>query len=125
MNLPDDDVRYLNEKGFDWQLVADGPNACVVIKGYPVDVSRYDREATDILLRVPAQYPLAGLDMFYAEPWVKLRSGSYPPAAEVAQDLLGRRWQRFSRHLKEPWRPGHDGLSSFLALVAAELSVKE
>ena len=121
MQLPEDDARYLTDKGLNWHLEPDGAGAFLVLHNYPLDATRYDREATDIMLRIPPGYPLAALDMFYADPWVRLNSGAYPPQADVPCDACGRRWQRFSRHLTQPWRAGVDGLPGFLALVAGEL----
>jgi hypothetical protein len=121
MQLPDDDARYLTEKEFNWRLEPDGAGAFLILEAYPLDTGRYDRDSTDIMLRIPAGYPLAALDMFYADPWVKLSSGSYPPQADVAFDACGRHWQRFSRHLNQPWRAGLDGVPGFLAIVSGEL----
>ena len=43
-------------------------------------------------------------------------------AAEVAENHLGRAWQRWSRHFQPgQWRSGVDGLESYLALIRREL----
>jgi hypothetical protein len=121
MSLPEDDERYLTEKGFDWVTVPNGNGIHLIIRGYPLDTSRYDRDATDIMLIIPSGYPQSPLDMFYADPWIKLRTGADPPQASVVIEAGPRRWQRFSRHLPQPWRVGIDGLHVFLAMIAAEL----
>jgi hypothetical protein len=122
VRLPDDDERYLTEKGFGWTLLSDNAGACLVLRNYPIDAGRYEIAQTDIMVRIPAQYPMAALDMFYADPAVKLRGAGYPQAAEAFEQHCGRNWQRFSRHLATPWRIGVDGIASFLAIIARELA---
>ena len=121
MRLPEDDENYLNEKGFTWELIPDGQSGFLVIKDYPLHPTRYDRDRVDLMIRIPTGYNLAGLDMFYVEPFIRLLTGSYPPAAQVLETYVGRTWQRFSRHLAEPWRAGLDGLPMFLSLIQKEL----
>lgn len=127
MELPEEDCDYLREKNLAWDLLPDGSGADLVIKDFAVAGQVYDRERTDLLIKIPAGYPMAGLDMFYVDPPLKLRSGTYPQAAESFEEHAGRRWQRFSRHLNDPaspWQGGTDGIRSFLALVSGELRAK-
>lgn len=122
MQLPEDDERYLSDKGLAWELRADGQGACLVIHDYPVAAHTFDREAVELMVRIPAQYNLAGLDMFYVSPQLRLRAtGAVPPASEQIEAHCGTEWQRFSRHLPSPWRAGVDGLPTLLAHVSREL----
>jgi Prokaryotic E2 family E len=73
------------------------------------------------MIRLPGQYNLAGLDMYYVDPPLRLKNGEYPKAADSFEAHAGRQWQRFSRHLPIPWRPGIDGLQMFFALIGEEL----
>lgn len=121
MRLPESDEHYLNDKGFKWALLPDGNGACLVLSDYEL-AGKFEPAQTDLMIRVPDQYNVAALDMFYADPPVRLRgSGQYPPSADVFEEHGGRRWQRFSRHLPTPWRPGVDGLPMFLTLIEKEL----
>ncbi len=122
MQLPEDDERYLTGKAFDWSVVTDNAGACLVLRNYPVDAAKYEIAQTDVMVRIPAQYPLANLDMFYTDPSVKLLGGAFPQAADTFEQHCDRRWQRFSRHLATPWRAGVDGIASFLAVIARELA---
>lgn len=122
MRLPEDDEEYLRTKGYTWELVSEGDGACLILKGYPVSPELYDRASTDLMIRIPAQYNNAALDMFYCDPPLKLRNGSYPAAAETVEDHVNRRWQRFSRHFPTPWRAGVDGLPTLLTFAHRELS---
>lgn len=127
MDLPEDDSDFLQEKELLWELTPDGQAGWLVIKGLNVSGEIYDRTQTDLMIRIPSGYPLAGLDMFYVDPPLKLQSGGYPPAADHFEEHLGRRWQRFSRHLNSEnamWQGGVDGLRSFFALIVRELRAK-
>lgn len=122
MHLPEADERYLNDKGHKWQLIPDGNAACLVISDFPISIQVFDHQSVDLMIRIPAQYNIAGLDMFYVDPEIKLRAtGLHPNCADVFENCAGRRWQRFSRHLNTPWRPGVDGLPMFMALISKEL----
>lgn len=126
MQLPEVDQAYLCDKGYRWQLFPDASGACLVISDFAVSANLYGREQTDLMIRIPAQYNIAGLDMFYVNPELKLSAtGSYPEAASHFENHVGQRWQRFSRHLTAtPWRAGVDGLRMFLALIRKELQAK-
>jgi Prokaryotic E2 family E/Multiubiquitin len=123
-HLPELDEEYLTTKGMRWSLPAAG---FLLLEGIALAADKYDRSTVDLLIRVPGGYPTAALDMFYVSPELKLKGGGFPPAAEVFEDHLGRRWQRFSRHMNSGaclWRPGVDSLKTFLALVFGELQGK-
>lgn len=125
MQLLEEDEEYLNQKGLDWDLVADSAGGCLILKNHPVSEESFDRSVTDLMVRIPAQYPMAALDMFYADPPLLLRAGGYPVAAEYFEQHAGRNWQRFSRHLSTPWRAGVDRLPMFLALMRKELHLRK
>lgn len=123
MNLPEDDESFLQRKGYNWTLTDGSDGGLLVLTGYRVNGERYDREAVDLLLRIPAQYNIARLDMWWVEPHLRLKSnGNFPDAANTIEAYLGRSWQRFSRHLPDgTWRAGVDGLPMFLTFVNREL----
>jgi hypothetical protein len=122
LTLPEDDERYLAEKGFLWELQTDGQGACLVILGFCINAAVYNSAGVDLMVRIPAQYNLAGLDMFYVRPPLTLRAtGHAPAAAEQMETHCGTQWQRFSRHLPSPWRPGVDGIATLLAHASREL----
>lgn len=123
-HLPELDEDYLTNKGFKWTLPAPG---YLLISGVAVSPERYDQTTVDLMIRIPGGYPTAALDMFYVSPELKLKSGGHPNAASVFEDHLGRRWQRFSRHMNSGsclWRPGVDSLKTFLKLALGELQGK-
>jgi len=123
MNLPARDQSFLNERGFKWELVPD-PNGsvCLVIRDFTVSGGGFTPPITDLMIRIPAQYPLTPLDMWYCDPPIRVASsGRFAQASEVMEPHVGRTWQRFSRHLNGLWQPGVDSLRSFFVLVQREL----
>lgn len=122
MQLPEGDEDYLKTKGYDFELIAAGSEACLVIKDYPVSAEIYNRASTNLMIRIPAQYNNAALDMFYCEPELRLKANNaYPEKADHFEKHVERNWQRFSRHFPTPWRAGIDGLSTLLTFVHREL----
>lgn len=125
MEMLDGDNAYLTEKGLPFQFLADGENGAILFKDYPLAAGKYDRDRTDLLICIPKGYNDAKLDNFYVDPPLKLASGgNYPQNADHFEDHVGRRWQRFSRHLPN-WRAGIDLLQNYLPLVHRELQGKE
>jgi Prokaryotic E2 family E len=121
MELPEEDIAYLNDTGLPYDFVADGENGGVVFRDYRLAKDKYDHETTNLLICVPKGYNDAMLDNFYVDPPLKLKaSSSYPQNADHFEDHAGRNWQRFSRHLPK-WRAGVDRLKNFMPLVHAEL----
>lgn len=123
MELPARDVKFLTERGLNWELLPDPQGAaCLVVKEFSVAAGGFAPGATELMIRIPAQYPMTPLDMWYCDPPIRLASsGQYATASEVMEIHMGRTWQRFSRHLNGGWRPGVDGLRSFFALIQREL----
>jgi hypothetical protein len=123
MELSARDVRFLNERGLDWELLPDPQGAaCLVLKGFSVVEGGFTPPTTELMIRIPPQYPMTPLDMWYCDPPVRLAAnGQFATASEVMENHLGRTWQRFSRHLNGGWRPGVDGLRSYFTLIQREL----
>lgn len=123
MELPARDVKFLNERSLVWELLPDPQGAAfLVVKGFNVAAGGFTPAVTELMVRIPAQYPMTPLDMWYCDPPVRLAAnGQFATASEVMEGHLGRTWQRFSRHLNGGWRPGVDGLRSYFALIQREL----
>lgn len=123
MNLPEDDEMFLRGKGYDWSLIPDGDGALLIVKAFAVSGAKYDQDRVDLMIRIPPQYNMAKLDMWYVSPALRLRATSqYPHQAAVFETHDGRSWQRFSRHLPDGvWRAGIDGLPMFFTFIFGEL----
>ncbi len=123
MQLPAKDEAFLRERGFSWDVRAD-PNggAYLVIKNFDVAGGGFTPALTDLMIRIPPQYPLTPLDMWYCNPPIRIAStGQLAQASEHIEAHLGISWQRFSRHLNGSWKPGIDGLRSFFVFIQREL----
>jgi hypothetical protein len=125
--LLESDVAWLNDKGFVWRVTPNpSGGGWPVISGYRVNSRRYDRGDIELLLVIPKGYNDTPLDMWWVSPTLRLRgSGAFPAAADVMQEILGKSWQRFSRHLTQPWRSGLDDVRGFMTYVAEELQSGE
>lgn len=123
MDLPARDVKFLNERQLDWQLVPDPQGAaCLLIKNFEVSAGGFAPATTELMIRIPPQYPMTPLDMWYCNPPIRVAAtGQFAVASEVMESHFGRSWQRFSRHLNGTWRPGLDGVRSFFTLIQREL----
>jgi len=121
MRLLEPDEEYLRAKGYDFEVCAQGAELHVIIHRFPLPDAYLER-SVDLLVRIPAGYPNARLDMFWTSPQVLLANRQTPRTANVNEVHGGRNWQRWSRHWTSPWRPGTDGLDTFIASVRNELA---
>jgi hypothetical protein len=121
--LPPDDTKYLAERVGDGShtLTSEANMRCLVFCDFRLPAG-FDREKSDLLLRLPPGYPDVPPDMWWFDPPVRRANGQPIPATEVIEQHLGRGWQRWSRHFSAgQWRSGVDGLESFFALLRTEL----
>ncbi len=118
--LPEPDLECLESKGYQFDIQELNNEIHIIIENFlfpPV----YSPQFASLLIMLPAGYPTANPDMFWTYPDVKLTSGAWPLASEYHQAFHGKNWQRWSRHYPGNWRPGIDGLRTYLASVKAEL----
>ena len=121
MSLPEIDVAYLGERGIVHEIVVDSGMTCVVMPQWPLPRG-FDRDESDLLIRLSPGYPDVPPDMWWFSPPVHLANGQDLPATNAVEGYLGRSWQRWSRHFSGgQWQSGVDGLESFLALIRQNL----
>jgi len=101
-----------------------GTNFLLVIPGHQLP-DHWIPERADLLVVVPDGYPLSGLDMFYVNPEINLRSGKLPSGGEHHEVFLDRQWQRFSWHYQKQWNPSRDSLLSHIRFCMARLAKLE
>jgi hypothetical protein len=120
--LAEEDIQHLKDKGHVFEVERATGLICVVIRNFPLPAA-YNPQTTDLLLRLPQNFPMACPDMFWTCPHVKLANGAYPTRADVFNEQFqGRVWQRWSRHPDAArWRPGTDNLKTFLGTIRREL----
>lgn len=93
----------------------------MIIRGYVLP-DGYTPATTDLLIEIPVGYPATHLDMYWMCPHIALVSGAALAAADNTKQMVGATWQRFSRHLAAgKWRPGRDGVASYLNLIRLDL----
>ncbi len=121
--LPQEDLDYLQAKGFSFEECVDGNSKGIVIRNWNLPEGLYDVEQADILILIPSGYPDIRPDMFHLIPWIKLTNGNkYPKAADQSVVFKGESWQRWSRHCDD-WRPGIDGIRTMVKRVEHALLV--
>ena len=121
MSLPKNDITYLNERAVSHQIATEASMLCVVIPDWPLP-DGFNRDATDLLIRLKAGYPDVPPDMWWFSPAVHLANGNALRATSVVETHLNRNWQRWSRHFNNgQWQSGIDGLESYFALIRQDL----
>jgi len=119
--LPQSDMTCLAERRIEYSVSSEANMTCVVLPRYRLPAG-YDRDQSDLLLRLNPGFPDVQPDMWWFDPAVRLRDGRVIQATDVTEHHLGRTWQRWSRHFKAgQWRSGIDSLESYLALIRREL----
>lgn len=135
-SLPEEDVEFLAEKNFAHNLVSEevagGTEARrgIIISGVPVPQNLrevtpnglVERGDCEVMILVPSGYATTKLDSFYTRPHLKRSDSNEPGATSFPQRLFGEDWQFWSRHLDDKdWRPGVDGIATYLTYVKNEL----
>ncbi len=120
MKLLESDQQYLESKGYVYEVEIQGSMLHLIIRDFPFP-SAYSVEKADVLIRIPAGYPNSQLDMFWTIPHISLANGGAPARTNHRQNFGDKVWQRWSRHWQAPWRPGVDGLDTFIAAIHNEL----
>lgn len=121
MALPQSDVDYLTQRGLPYTLAQEANMTCIVFPDHALPPG-LNRASADLLLRLNPGFPDVPPDMWWFDPAVVRADGRKIRATELTETHIGRRWQRWSRHLSAgKWRSGTDTLESFLALIRREL----
>lgn len=119
--LPESDIAFLRDRGFEFSAQLDGGMICLIISNWKLPAG-YALGEVELLLRLPTGYPDIAPDMWWFSPAVTMLSGQPIPATEVVEPYFGKSWQRWSRHLDAgQWQSGVDGLESFVALIRSEI----
>lgn len=112
------DESFLNRVYCAWEAVRDGANQWLLIHNYPVPAG-YNRARVTLALQVPANYPAAQIDMFFVNEPLALLNGVELAATQHHELILGKNFQRWSRHRAgaTQWKPMTDNVITHLALV--------
>ncbi len=96
------------------ELLAGGFDACehvengqryVEVRKIPIENPPWNDAKSDILIAVPNNYNIGGLDAFYMEERIIFADGQVHPRTKPIHQILGRTWRLVSWHYKEnkPW----------------------
>lgn len=120
--LLDQDVAYLNHLGLNWETRLVGARRWLIIHNHSLP-SGYNCEQVDLAIEIPTAYPDAMLDMFFVHPVLTLAVGGNIPQTECRENILGKVYQRWSRHLNgvTRWNPLTDSVITHLAVVEESL----
>jgi hypothetical protein len=125
--LPESDKNYLQEKSINFREVTESSNKGLIISDFVLPLGKYDHDKVELLILLPQGYPDISPDMFYLSPAVALApENKIPRAANVNTHFDNKDWQRWSRHdPNQSWRPGIDGLRTYLKKVENALQVAQ
>jgi hypothetical protein len=120
--LPQEDVSYLEEKGLVYETVLSDGAQWVILRDYPLPAG-YNQPYTDVAIRIPQNYPIAPLDMFYMYPNLARTDGQAIGALSPLA-IEGKQYQQWSRHrtANNQWVPGEDNLATHIALMNHSLN---
>jgi hypothetical protein len=115
--FPAADEAYLEARKLTWETVVDGSQRWLLVHDWPTPAG-YDQSSVTTAILIPPAYPDAALDMVYLSPQIHRADGQQIPAVSDVE-VLGEKWQRWSRHYtaQNPWRIGDDDLSTHLTLI--------
>ena len=98
------------------ELLAGGFDACehvengqkyIEVRGLFINSPPWNKSEANILIVIPNNYNLGGLDGFYVEDGVLLANNQPHPRTRVqgVHTILGRKWWSVSWHYLKPWSP--------------------
>lgn len=116
------DVAYLKQLGLYWETRLVGTRRWLIIHEYALP-SGYNHEQVNLAIEIPTAYPDAKLDMFFVHPALTLANGRGIGQTESRENILGKVYQRWSRHLNGAtrWNPLTDSVITHLAVVEESL----
>lgn len=122
MFLPESEKEYLNDKGFVFREVIENGINGLIINDWLLPQGKFNCNTADLLIFIPPGFPDVKPDMWYFYPQLLLNGNRLARATEAMQQFNGRNWQRWSRHFAPTeWRPGADGIHTYLKKVDAAL----
>lgn len=122
MTLTTEDQLALRRMGLEASVLDEGGMTCVEIPDFPLP-DGFTVPTSNLLLRLNPAFPDVPPDMWWFDPPAKRADGVAIPATEHTEHHVGRKWQRWSRHLEpSQWQSGTDSLESFIAIIRRELA---
>ena len=111
--ISSEDIAYLSANFDDWQPHEEEGKYGIVILDYKLP-AKYITERSDLMIIIPADYPVGQLDMFYFSPGVSRKDGKEIDTLAVELHF-GKDWQRWSRHYE--WDPNIHSIISHIEWI--------
>ena len=111
--LPEEDADGLDAMQLKWETIRNG-QPWLLLHDFEFPKG-YNHANGSVAIQIPANYPLAQLDMAYFFPHLVRVDGGPLRQANVMQPIDGKQWQRWSRHYA--WVPGQHNICSHILLV--------
>lgn len=120
--LPEEDVNFLKEKGIVFETLNTDGAQWLILRNYGLP-DGYNYLHCDVAIRIPQNYPIAPLDMFYMYPNLA-RTDCQGIGALSPLTIEGKQYQQWSRHrtAANQWVPGEDNLATHIALMNHSLA---
>lgn len=126
-----EDYAALDQKAICWE--EDTDRRLLVFRRLPLPEGVYAQTTADVMVKIPPNYNLGGIDMLWVAPRLTRRTGSEVPAQESYGSKQNLRYDdvefcRWSRHWNQPhnqWRSGVDAIDTILRRVTWALAHPE
>jgi len=82
VELPERDKEFLEEKGYNYELIEFPGGAYLIINDFPFPAA-YSPRVAKTLIVLPTGYPEAKVDMIFTIPDIKLTDGRWPQNCEA------------------------------------------
>lgn len=115
-NLPENDIDFLDSKGFQWETLLESNVRWLLIHDYPVP-NGYNVSKAMIALFTDIHYPTTQIDMAFYFPHLSKLNGRIINAVSP-RPIDGKQFQQWSRHRTpaSPWKRGEDDVSTHLGM---------
>lgn len=116
-SVPKEDKCFIDSIDYKVDLIRDGNNNWVVIRGYELP-DGYNLKNADVAFLVPPHYPRTQIDMVYFNPPLARADGQVIKTLST-QSIEGKIYQRWSRHrtAANKWNPEVDNIESHIDLM--------
>lgn len=116
--LTHEDEQFLNANGLNWKfLFENNTKQGLLISQFQIPAG-YQPAIADLMILIPENYPVAGIDMFYLSPEVLRDDGKIIHSLEI-ENHFDRQWQRWSRHYD--WHTSFCSIATHIKFVSNQL----
>lgn len=115
-NLPENDIDFLDSRGFQWETLLESNFRWLLIHDYPIPKG-FNVQHAMIALSTDVHYPTTQIDMAFFYPHLSKRNGNIINAVSP-RPIDGKDFQQWSRHrtANNPWKSGEDDISTHLGM---------